>query len=119
MCQREQVCRPDKVGLELTTVFIGFNHQVSLHVPQEIKLTSSYNEFCKSWHSISWPALIVSLHHHMAVLGNRSLAYEPFVQDETVSYTSRSRTEVSGYHSKSVVGLGGMLKYHCQHSLAV
>jgi hypothetical protein len=119
MCPRGQVRCAGNAGVKLTTASIGFNHQVSLHVPSEIKLTSSCNEFCKSWHSVSWPALIVSLHHHMAVLGNRSLAYEPFVQDETVSYTSRDRAEISGYHSKSVVGPGEMRKYPYQHLSAV
>jgi hypothetical protein len=55
----------------------------------------------------------------MAVLGNRSLAYEPFVQDETVSYTSKDRAEISGYRSKLVVGHGETQKYLYQHSSAV
>jgi hypothetical protein len=55
----------------------------------------------------------------MAVLGNRSLAYEPFVQDETVSYLLRCMAEISGYHSRLVVGLGEMRKYPYQHLSAV
>jgi len=55
----------------------------------------------------------------MAVLGNRSLAYEPFVQDETVSYLLWNSAEISGYHSKLVVGLGEMQKFPYQHSSVV
>ena len=55
----------------------------------------------------------------MAVLGNRSLAYEPFVQDETVGCPRWFRADDSGYRLRLVVGHGVMLRSPYLHLLEV
>jgi len=43
--------------------------------------TISCSVFCRSQ---TFPELTRRLHHHVAVLGNCSMTFEPFVEDDTV-----------------------------------
>jgi hypothetical protein len=54
-------------------------------------------------HTLGPPLMFCRLHHHLAVLGNRSLAFDPVVIDDTVSGTM-------DWHGRSARTIGRLVE---------